>query len=96
MTGHITPDLPLIDLPPRWSMDYSATVGFSCLDGNGQIVAQHSRDDNAFRRVCWRLFYDRLALEVAKIRRPGAQRATEKDRAVVERIADIMSGEVPL
>lgn len=96
MTGHITPDLPLIDLPPRWSMDYSATVGFSCLDGNGQIVAQHARDDNAFRRVCWRLFYDRLALEVAKIQRPNAKRATEKDRAVVERIAGIMSGEVPL
>jgi len=83
-------------LPPGWKIVPERGVGVSCLDSHGDVVSQHPFDANHFRALCWELYYQRIALRIAKIRRANAVRATEKDRAILVEVIKILTGEIRL
>ncbi len=70
-----------VPLPPGWHIEPTPGVGVTCLSGTGLMVDQHPRDDAAFRRLCWDHYYALIA------------KAVGTDKATVERIVAILTGE---
>ena len=85
-----------IPLPPGWIIKAEPLVGVSCLDSSGFIVSQHPVDNEAFRHLCWDIFYNRIAFQVAQLLHPEAKECTPRDRQVVNIVLSYLVGEIKL